>query len=366
MAQAANNDSIFEHITQTFSTTDIRSVYDFKKMIGGGHFGTVRTATLKSDPQATYAIKSILRENIAKDIRLLEEELAILQAVDHPNIVKFDQCYVDHRYVHIVMEYCNGGELFDRIVAAQRFSERHAADVMSQMLSSIKHLHGHGIVHRDLKPENFLMNDPSENSEVKLIDFGLSKRFSAKKEVEKMHTVVGTPYYVAPEVLKGNYDISCDIWSLGVILYVFLCGYPPFEGDNNKEIFRNVLKQRLQFDPAEWSTISDSAKDLVSKMLNKDPKKRISATQCLEHPWFTSNDIETNHAGHDPILLNTQKLEVLRRIKNFRSNKRLQIEALTFLVSQSDTSQFDFDLLRNAFRTLDEDNSGTLQLCEIR
>jgi len=190
------------------------------------------------------------------------------------------------------MEYCNGGELFDRIVAAQRFSERHAADVMSQMLSAIKHLHGHGIVHRDLKPENFLMNDPSENSEVKLIDFGLSKRFSAKKEVEKMHTVVGTPYYVAPEVLKGNYDISCDVWSLGVILYVFLCGYPPFEGDNNKEIFRNVLKQRLQFDPAEWGTISDSAKDLVSKMLAKDPKKRISATQCLEHPWFTSNDIE--------------------------------------------------------------------------
>ena len=92
-------------------------------MIGGGHFGTVRTATLKSDPQVTYAIKSILRENIAKDIKLLEEELAILRAVDHPNIVKFDQCYIDHRYVHIVMEHCQGGELFDRIVAAQRFSE---------------------------------------------------------------------------------------------------------------------------------------------------------------------------------------------------------------------------------------------------
>ena len=131
-------------------------------MIGGGHFGTVRTATLKSDPQVTYAIKSILRENIAKDIKLLEEELAILRTVDHPNIVKFDQCYIDHRYVHIVMEHCQGGELFDRIVAAQRFSERQAADIMSQMLSSIKHLHAHGIVHRDLKPENFLMNDTSE------------------------------------------------------------------------------------------------------------------------------------------------------------------------------------------------------------
>lgn len=107
-----------------------------------------------------------------------------------------------------------------------------------------------------------------------------------------MHTVVGTPYYVAPEVLKGNYDKSCDVWSLGIMLFVFLCGYPPFEGDNNKEIFRNVLKQALTFDPADWTTISDSAKDLVKKMLEKDPAQRISAQQCLEHPWFTSNDIE--------------------------------------------------------------------------
>ena len=133
MVQAAESGEgdVFGNISNTFSTTDVRSVYNFVKMIGGGHFGTVRLATLKSDPQVTYAVKSILRANIAKDIRLLEEELAILQAVDHPNIVKFDQCYIDHRYVHIVMEYCKGGELFDRIVAAQRFTERHAADIMS-------------------------------------------------------------------------------------------------------------------------------------------------------------------------------------------------------------------------------------------
>ena len=236
-------DNVFANLSNTFSTTDVRTVYNFIKMIGGGHFGTVRLANLKSDPNVTYAVKSILRANIAKDIRLLEEELAILQTVDHPNIVKFDQCFIDHRYVHIVMEYCKGGELFDRIVAAQRFSERHAADIISQMLSSVKHLHDRGIVHRDLKPENFLMDDTTENAEVKLIDFGLSKRFSEQSEVERMHTVVGTPYYVAPEVLKGNYNKQCDIWSLGVILFVFLCGYPPFEGDNNKEIFRNVIKQ---------------------------------------------------------------------------------------------------------------------------
>ena len=148
-----------------------------------------------------------------------------------------------------------------------------------------------------------------------------------------MHTVVGTPYYVAPEVLKGNYDKSCDVWSLGVILFVFLCGYPPFEGDNNKEIFRNVLKQPLQFDPADWNTISSSAKDLVSKMLSKDPAQRLTADQCLAHPWFTSNDIQTNHAGHDPELLEADKIEVLRRIKNFRQPKKLQVECLTFLVN---------------------------------
>ena len=181
-----------------------------------------------------------------------------------------------------------------------------------------------------------------------------------------MHTVVGTPYYVAPEVLKGNYDKSCDVWSLGVILFVFLCGYPPFEGDNNKEIFRNVLKQPLTFDPADWNTISDAAKDLVSKMLEKDPAQRISAQQCLEHPWFSTNDIDQNHPGHDPNLTNDVKLQVLRRIKNFRAPKRLQIEALTFLVNSVDTSTFDFAKLRNAFRTLDTDNSGNLNLNEIR
>lgn len=355
-----SNSNVFRNLTQTFSTTDIRTVYVFHKMIGGGHFGTVRLATLKTDPNVTYAVKSILRANIAKDIRLLEEELAILTTVDHPNIVKFDQCYIDQRYVHIVMEHCKGGELFDRIVAAQRFTEKHAADIMSQMLSAVKHLHEKGIVHRDLKPENFLMDDTTENAEVKLIDFGLSKRFSSQGEMERMHTVVGTPYYVAPEVLAGNYDVSCDVWSLGVILFVFLCGYPPFEGDNNKEIFRNVVKQPLTFDPADWNNISASAKDLVTKMLNKDASKRISAQQCLEHPWFVQCATESHH------LINEDKLQVLRRIKNFRQPKRLQIECLTFLVNQVDTSTFDFAKLKNAFRELDTDNSGSLEITEIR
>jgi len=130
------------------------------------------------------------------------------------------------------MEYCSGGELFDRIVKTKKLTENYAKQLMREMISAVKHLHDSGIVHRDLKPENYLMASGKEDSECKLIDFGLSKRYQQASQ-EKMQTVVGTPYYVAPEVLKGKYHKECDVWSLGVILYVFLCGYPPFEGDNN-------------------------------------------------------------------------------------------------------------------------------------
>jgi calcium-dependent protein kinase len=164
------------------------------------------------------------------------------------------------------------------------------------MLSAIKHLHEHKICHRDIKPENFLYSDDTPDAEIKLIDFGLSKRFGSNKLPGKdgeqetvklnMKTIVGTPYYVAPEVLKGSYDNSCDIWSLGIILFIFLCGYPPFEGDNSKEIFKNVLKQKIHFDPVDWSMVSSEAKDLIMKMLDKNPKTRISAEKCLDHPWM--------------------------------------------------------------------------------
>lgn len=227
-------------------------MYTFEKLIGGGHFGTVRIAHRHTDPEIKYAVKSILKENIVSDVKLLEEELAILTQVDHPNIVKFHETYMDHRYVHIVMELCNGGELFDKIVEMQRFSEKVAASLMKKIMSAVKHLHENGIVHRDLKPENFIFNEKSDDAEIKLIDFGLSKRYGQNQldhPKEKMHTIVGTPYYVAPEVLRGNYDFSCDLWSLGVILYIMLSGYPPFEGDSNKEIFRKVLKQKVEFDP---------------------------------------------------------------------------------------------------------------------
>jgi calcium-dependent protein kinase len=150
---------------------------------------------------------------------------------------------------------------------------------MRQMLSAVKHLHIHGIVHRDLKPENFLLATNESESEIKLIDFGLSKRFVSKQD--HMHTVVGTPFYVAPEVLKGDYDYQCDVWSLGVILFILLCGYPPFEGNSNKDIFHRVLNQDLIFDAKDWNDLSSGCKSLVRNMLTKDPKSRPTAEECL-------------------------------------------------------------------------------------
>lgn len=174
-----NAQDIFDKISKTFSTADIRTVYAFEKLIGGGHFGSVRLAHRITDPQIKYAVKSILKENIKKDVKLLEEELSILTQVDHPNIIKFHETYIDYRYVHIVMELCEGGELFEKIVEMHKFSEREAASLLRKILSAVKHLHEHGICHRDLKPENFMFSDKTNNAEIKLIDFGLSKRFGS-------------------------------------------------------------------------------------------------------------------------------------------------------------------------------------------
>ena len=151
-----------------------------------------------------YAVKSILRESMKKDVGMLESEINILKELDHPNIVRFYETYIDYKYIHIVMQMCTGGELFDRIVKLEKFTEKDAAEIMQKILSAVQHLHEHKICHRDLKPENFLFKNENENAEIKIIDFGLSKKFS--KHEQDMTTIVGTPFYVAPEVLSGKYD----------------------------------------------------------------------------------------------------------------------------------------------------------------
>lgn len=247
--------------------------YNIGRELGTGKYGTVRLASKKSYEHKRFALKTISRTLIMSNSEnpLLENEFEILKQVDHPNIIKFYEMYIDENDYHLVTEYCGGGELFDHIIERGRFSESYASRIVKQILSAIKHLHDRNICHRDLKPENILFESKSKDAQVKLIDFGLSKYFnnyaSRGRELNMMQTKIGTPYYMAPEVIKGSYDQTCDMWSLGVITYCLLSGYPPFNADTDLQLFKKISKCEYEFYMPEWGSVSQHAKDFISALL---------------------------------------------------------------------------------------------------
>lgn len=226
-------------------------------------------------------------------------EITILQQLDHPNVLKLYEYFEDDKYVYLITELCKGGELFDRIQAAEFFPEEQAAKIFLQILKPINYCHQVGIAHRDIKPENFIFESKAEDSDLKIIDFGLSKfvkgnsklqdlgreKINDKKQLKSMNTSAGTPAYISPEVLAGNYGVEADMWSAGCILYILLCGYPPFYGDDDAEILSMVMKGKFDFDGDEWDEISKEAKDLIKKLICK-PEKRLTASEALQHKWF--------------------------------------------------------------------------------
>lgn len=264
--------------------SDVQKYYDLGPIIGHGSFGNVRLAKLRNSKgnSQQFAIKSIPKSKIGKDITLLQNELLILKMVDHPNIIKLYEVYEDNRFIHLVMEYCSGGELFERILNKGNFTEHEASILMYKLFLAINHLHGLRTSHRDIKPENvlYISNDP--NSDIKLVDFGLSSKFGESDE--KMHSIVGTCFYVAPEVLKKKYGPKCDTWSLGVVMYLLLAGEPPFYGKDSKEVFAKITKAEYSLEGNVWSQISLEAKDLIRKLLTKNQRRRLSAAQALNHP----------------------------------------------------------------------------------
>lgn len=210
----------------------------------------------------------------------VKQEVAIMDHLSgHPNVVKLIDAFEDKRNCHIVMEICTGGELFDRIVARGHYSEKSAAQIIRAVVEVVSHCHTMGVVHRDLKPENFLLSSAGNASELKAIDFGLSTFFLPGK---MLSDIVGSAYYVAPEVLRKKYSSQCDIWSCGVILYILLCGIPPFYAETEMAIFRAVVKGDIDFESHPWPRISDEAKDCVKKMLTRDVNSRATAAQILQ------------------------------------------------------------------------------------
>jgi calcium-dependent protein kinase len=211
---------------------------------------------------------------------------------------------------------CAGGELFDRIAEIGHFSERAAADLMRTIVSVVNHCHTMNVVHRDLKPENFLLSEKGAKGVLKATDFGLSRFFV---EGRPLNEIVGSPFYVAPEVLQKKYSKEADIWSCGVILYILLCGWPPFHGDSTQQIFRNIMTQPLDLKSDPWDKISPAAKDCVKRMLCRDASKRLTAAQLLKHPWMKANGVASD---------DTMTPEVLTRLRQYGKMNNFKKEAL--------------------------------------
>jgi len=230
-------------------------------------------------------VKIIDKIKIGKEKKeMLDREVDILRRLQHPHIISVVEIFETDKFLYLVMELASGGELFDEIVKVGKYSEKDAARFVRQITDAVAYLHRKGIVHRDLKPENLLLSIKEGVPTLKLADFGLSKVMEATAVLE---TQCGTPGYVAPEVLKGEgYDEKVDVWSLGVILYILLCGFPPFYADNNTKLFQKIMAGDFQFLQPYWDPISDSAKELIKKMIVVDPAKRLSAEDVMKHPWI--------------------------------------------------------------------------------
>ena len=254
--------------------------------IGKGGFGKVFQVCNKKTKKL-YACKKVSKLNI-NNLEKLRKEIEILKKLDHPNIVKLYEVFESENSLYLIMEECFGGELFERIwkriQANDMYTEKGVCSLIRQIIGTIEYCHNNGIVHRDLKPENllFLNEGNEENNPIKIVDFGLSQYINLR---QSLNSKVGSSLYVSPEVLAGNYNEKCDIWSAGIIIYILLSGEPPFYGPNDDTIYAKIKSLKYTFPEEKWKNISEEAKDLISKMLIKQ-EKRLSASQVLQHPWF--------------------------------------------------------------------------------
>ncbi|MED6180780.1 Calcium-dependent protein kinase 29 [Stylosanthes scabra] len=333
---------------------DINSMYEMKKELGRGQSGVTYLCIERSTGRE-YACKCISRGKLVRmdEIEDVRREIMILQHLSgQPNIVEFRGAYEDRQNVHLVMELCSGGELFDRIIEKGTYSEREAARLMRQIVNVVHVCHFMGVMHRDLKPENFLLATKDPHAPLKATDFGLSI-FIEQDKVYK--DIVGSAYYVAPEVLKRNYGKEIDVWSAGVILYILLSGVPPFWGETEKQIFDAILEGKLDLESAPWPSISAAAKDLIRKMLAYEPKKRITASAALEHPWMK----EGGEASDKPI-----DNAVLSRMKQFRAMNKMKKLALKVIAQN--LSEEEIKGLKQMFNNMDTDRSGTITFEELK
>lgn len=331
-----------------------------RKLGQPGQYGYAQMATHRETGEVR-AVKVIPKTRFQKSqshLTRFRAEYEMMVALQHPNIIRAFEAFEDRQNFYIVMEYCSGHELFDRIQEKKRYSERDASVVIRQIVSGLEYLHRHKIAHCDLKPDNFLFTR-EDSEDLKIIDFGMSK-FTQSRRYEK--SVVGTMFYIAPEVFQQHYTFHCDMWSIGVVMFIMLFGFPPFHGSNDAVTQRRILagfRPEVRsgygaFFPASIP-VSSQAKDLIRRLLDSDPALRLTATECLQHPWL-----------RDPSQNNDTPLaaSVMTNLGNFQSSCRFKHVVLSALSSALDDQ--DVDDLKKAFTEFDVDGDGTITADELK
>jgi calcium/calmodulin-dependent protein kinase I len=296
-------------------------LYRLKGVLGTGAFSTVREGFHRSNTNISYAVKCINRKKLTEEDELaLMDEVAILKAMRHIHIIRLYDFFSEASTYYLVMERMRGGELFDRIVAKAYYNEKEARDTCKIVLEAVGHCHSHKVAHRDLKPENLLLLSEDDDSAVKIADFGFAKRV---KEPLSLKTQCGTPGYVAPEILEGTpYDERADMWSVGVILYILLGGYPPFIESTQRDLFRKIRKGDYEFHAEYWGTVSSEAKDLISNLLMVDYKTRLTAEDAMHNSWILGDDAK----------LATRDLGVnLDKLRNFNAKRKFRAAVSTVM-----------------------------------
>ncbi|KEH41584.1 calmodulin-domain kinase CDPK protein [Medicago truncatula] len=333
---------------------EILQQYELGRELGRGEFGITYLCKDRETGEE-LACKSISKDKLrtAIDIEDVRREVEIMRHLPkHPNIVTLKDTYEDDDNVHLVMELCEGGELFDRIVAKGHYTERAAATVVKTIVQVVQMCHEHGVMHRDLKPENFLFANKKETSPLKAIDFGLSITF---KPGDKFNEIVGSPYYMAPEVLKRNYGPEIDIWSAGVILYILLCGIPPFWAETEQGIAQAIIRSVIDFKKEPWPKVSDNAKDLIKKMLDPDPKRRLTAQEVLDHPWLQNAKTAPNVSLGETVRARLMQFSVMNKLKK---------TALRIIADHLSVEEVAG--IKEGFQVMDTENKGKINLDELR
>mmetsp|Transcript_10679 Transcript_10679/g.25402 ORF Transcript_10679/g.25402 Transcript_10679/m.25402 type:complete len:524 (+) Transcript_10679:28-1599(+) len=333
-------------------TTALTEVYEMGPEIGAGNRGGVRQVKEKATG-VTWALKSVRKAQVGS-IQRFQRMVDVMKLVDHPNIIRLKELFEDRRNYYLVLEYAAGGKLLDRVLAANAFAETDAAIVMQQLFRSMTYLHDHRICHRDVKPEAILFDEKKSFAEagVKLVHFSCAALVDAGGV---MTTRIGSPLYVAPEVVQGRYDFSCDVWSCGVILYVLLSGEPPFVGETEGEIIGKVRVGKVSLIGPAWKSVSGAAKDLVRWTLKLNTAVRFSAEQCLNHEWIKDAATLTKKASLDSSMLTS--------MRSFASSSMLKKAAIVAVAHNMD--QKSLVKLKHVFQELDQDGDGTLTVKEV-